>query len=192
MFKKYSLGLFIKKDCFSQKKGERTLSKEDIGLLKTAVSKCPSKQNVAFYKVHFILNPLTIKKIKSHIGFTNYTLQLDTSPPPPFIVKRPPISCFFVFEDIGLKNILNPKSLYDKGYRNDQINCKNITEKEIQILRKDQQQAIGVAGGYLSLTAKLLGYETVGNQIHSKNKIKDILSLQYPPLLILALQNQQI
>jgi len=35
---------------------DKQLPKEDVNTLLQAVTNCPSKQNIAFYKVHFIQN----------------------------------------------------------------------------------------------------------------------------------------
>ena len=47
--------------------------KEDLDLIVHAATQCPSKQNVAFYKVHFITNREVIEAVHDKTaGFTNY------------------------------------------------------------------------------------------------------------------------
>ena len=63
---------------------EKEIPDEDLQLLTTAGTQCPSKQNIAFYKLHFISNRDVIEKVHSHTsGFVvryNPTVEYTTNP----------------------------------------------------------------------------------------------------------------
>ena len=51
----------------------KDIPEEDLQLIIHAATQCPSKQNIAFYKVHFITNRSLIEEVHSKTaGFKNY------------------------------------------------------------------------------------------------------------------------
>ena len=51
----------------------KQIPQEDLDLIEHAVTNCPSKQNVAYYKVHMITDRQLIENIHSHTkGFTTF------------------------------------------------------------------------------------------------------------------------
>ena len=59
----------------------KKLPKEDIKTLLHAVTNCPSKQNIAFYKVHFVQDRVMIEEIHEHTyGFSSYQGNRGTPP----------------------------------------------------------------------------------------------------------------
>ena len=136
---------------------EPSFTAEDIELLKTAVSQCPSKQNVAFYKAHFIFDRIIIKQI--HEQTRGFILKPELGDDSPKQTNSQTLAnLLVVFEKI------NPKKANEgKDYRSihfDKFANGSANEDDLKILNKDALLAVGIAAGYINLTAALLGYCT--------------------------------
>lgn len=157
----------------------KPIPKEDLELFKTAVSQCPSKQNIAFYNVHFIFDRHIIEQIHNATrGFgidpKNYQTNSQTL-----------ANLLVVFEEAEARN----KNPIDE-YRNEQMMAKSkgdFKEADKQVLRRDRDQAVGIGAGYLNLTAGLLGYVTGCCACFEVEKIKKILSIRGEPLLLMGI-----
>ena len=161
----------------------QNLPEEDIDLFKIAISQCPSKQNICFYGVHFILNREIIEKIyKNTKGFgidpKNYQTNSQTL-----------ANLLVVFEEA---EIVNGDKFHK--HRNEQTKAlaKNALNKEdAQTLKRDRDQTVGIAAGYLNLTASLLGYVTgyvTGCcACFDSHNIKSILGTDKQPLLLMGI-----
>jgi hypothetical protein len=129
----------------------RSIPEDDINLLVTAATNCPSKQNIAFYKLHFITDRTIIESVHEHTKG--------------FVVKLSPTHNEYTTNSQTLANLLivfekytNLEGKYDQN-RNDQTRniSKGISDPTHD---KDRLLAVGVAAGYINLTANLLGYST--------------------------------
>ena len=152
----------------------RDIPEKDIELMKTAISQCPSKQNLAFYKAYFIFDRSIIESIHTYTkGFgidpENYQTNSQTL-----------ANLLVVFTESPLTEVRNEESLSIVG--------KGKTDKDdLFIVRKDRDQAVGIAAGYLNLTASLLGYSTGCCACFDKGKIQTLLKTQETPLLLMGI-----
>lgn len=157
----------------------QNIPEKDFELLKTAVSQCPSKQNICFYSVHFVFNRKVIEEIhKNTRGFgidsTNYQTNSQTL-----------ANLLVVFAEA---EVTNKNDFYK--YRNEQI--KAIDEdalhgKTLEIIKRDRDQAVGIAAGYLNLTASLLGYVTGCCACFDAENVRKILGTNNKPLLLMGI-----
>ncbi|MCY4513371.1 MAG: nitroreductase family protein, partial [Bdellovibrionales bacterium] len=161
----------------------QTFPEEDIELLKTAISQCPSKQNIAFYKAHFIFDREIIEKLHNETkGFTIKTT--ENEPLKSQTNSQILANLVVVFEEI------EPSRKDSKFYTNEQLERKaqnNASQADLQTLKKDKQLAVGVAAGYLNLTATLLGYSTGCCSCFSGANIRKILHLENQVLLMMGI-----
>jgi nitroreductase len=157
----------------------RDMPEDDIATIVTAATQCPSKQNVAFYKLHVITDRNTIGQIYS-------TCKATPNPDNPQVLGN----LVFVFEeyenyDLKSPNIntqilaaVNPKSSYHK--------------EALTILEQDRFTALGIAAGYVNLVSSQLGYGTgCCSCILDAPKLKSILGLKKEPLLVMGIGYKQ-
>ena len=162
---------------------EQTFPPEDIELLKTAVSQCPSKQNVAFYKCHFVFDRDLINKI--HEKTRGFTVKTKDGEVDYQTNSQSLANLVILFEGIC------PTQLNTKQYTNDQIEAVfkgTATKKDFDILKQDKLLAVGIAAGYLNLVASLMGYVTgCCSCFDEEEDIMKIAGLKGPLLLIMGI-----
>ena len=161
----------------------KEIPEDDMGVLITAATQCPSKQNIAYYKLHFITNRDVIERIHSHT--TGFVVKLgnDTEPATYTTNSQTLANLVIVFEDyLDLSNISNK-------LRNDQTRAIGTKDEEAarSQINFDKHVAIGVASGYLNLTASMLGYSTGFCSCMDHQGIKAELQLENSPLLMLGI-----
>lgn len=150
---------------------DQTIPEEDLNLIVLAATQCPSKQNLAFYRCHFIQNRKIIEKINKSTYSTGTKLHTNSQTLANLVVV------FEGYQDITLHNLED---------RNEQT--KKITNpSEILTLRDDQHQAIGIAAGYINMVASLLGYSTGCCKCMDSEKVRTILSIEGSPKLIMGI-----
>ncbi|HMN69826.1 MAG TPA: nitroreductase family protein [Bdellovibrionales bacterium] len=160
----------------------REISAEDLEVFATAVSECPSKQNLAFYKVHFVTNRELIEKM--HAVTDGFILNYETQES----VTNPQVlaNLVVIFEDKPVE--LNSK----KDQRRNAQTMAYSGEDKVSaaeaknILDRDANMAVGIAAGYLNLTANLMGYSTGCCACFDSQAIREILNLQGLPLLMMG------
>ena len=119
---------------------------EDIKTLVTAATQCPSKQNIAFYKLHVITNRNVINEIYESCSGTGYDGK--SQPTNPQVLAN----LVFAFEEYAN---------YDNNSPNRNPETKRAEEDWAKAaLNNDRNQAIGVAAGMVNLSAAQLGYGT--------------------------------
>ena len=164
---------------------DKKLPKEDVNTLLQAVTNCPSKQNIAFYKVHFIQDRDIIEEIHENTyGFgtgkapVNGIRQTETNP-------QTLANLLVIFEDYNylddLKDDIHRSQETAEYLKNGYLS--EETEKE---LTRDKQIALGIASGYLNLTASLMGYRTGCCQCMDPSAIREIAMLREEPLLLMG------
>jgi nitroreductase len=151
---------------------------KDIDLILTALTQCPSKQNVAHYKIHAITNRDIIEKIHTHtdgfsISINPYKTITNTQVLANLLIV---IEHFPVVQDDPVLNIEN--FAFTNGDR---------SEKVLWAVNRDCQQAVGVAAGYANLTASMLGYATGFCSCFSSDPIREILSASNEILLMIGI-----
>lgn len=150
----------------------KQIPQEDIDLLVHAATNCPSKQNIAFYKLHVITDRSTIEAVHELTTGT-HTYDQEGN----FVEStnsQTLANVIFVFEQLEYDTI-SEKSR------------KNIDEKDfgkIKVFERDRATAVGIASGYVNLTAALLGYSTGCCQCMQEEAIQELLGLENIPTMI--------
>ena len=159
----------------------KEIPQEDLDLIITSATQCSSKQNIAHYKIHAITNRDIIKAIY------NQTDGFAISYEPYQSVKNTQVlaNLLIVLEEVNI----DISTKYD-AYRNDQLLAISngiINNNDAVALERDKNMAVGIAAGYLNLTASLLGYSTGYCACFDPPKIKDILNLEKHPILLMGI-----
>ncbi len=180
----------IKKSIFKSQHCQRNwdlgkeMPEDDLDTLMIAATQCPSKQNIAFYKLHFVINRDLIERIHGHTkGFvmkhgetrdqTEYTTNAQVL-----------ANLLIVFEEH-----LDLSNAYDAA-RNEQVidfASGNAKESDLKLIEKDRMMAIGVAAGYLNLTASLMGYSTGCCTCFAPNEVQKEMGIKGRPLLLMGI-----
>ena len=160
---------------------DKQLPKEDVNTLLQAVTNCPSKQNIAFYKVHFIQNRKLIEEIHENTyGFRygNEFSETETNP-------QTLANLLVIFEDYNYLDDLKDDIHRNQATR-EYINNGKLSDARVAELDRDKQVAVGIAAGYLNLTAALMGYRTGCCQCMDRKAIKEIAMLEEKPFLLMG------
>jgi len=158
----------------------REIPQDDIDLIITSVTQCPSKQNVAHYKVHAITNREIIEQIHDHTrGFTTsytpYTAETNS---------QVLANLLLVFEEVEVNQTGDKVS-----HRSDEtrmIKNGEITAEAAALLMRDRHMAVGIASGYCNVVSALLGYSTGCCACYDGEAIKKILNLENEVILMMG------
>ena len=159
----------------------KDIPEDDVDLIITSVTQCPSKQNIAHYKVHAITNRDIIESIHNHTrGFaTSYTpYAAETN-------SQVLANLLLVFEasDVDVTG--------DKvASRNDETRMMvqgNLTPEARALLMRDRHMAIGIAAGYANVVSALLGYGTGCCACFEPDPIQEILGAKNEILLMMGI-----
>lgn len=168
----------------------KSIPEEDLKLLQTSIAQCPSKQNMAFYSAHFITNRDLIEQIHSHTDGFTVTYNPPTSTTNPQVLAN----LLVVFESVDLPALSRRESHRNmETYLCAQQDSPDFTSA-LNTLVRDQNVALGIASGYLNLTASLLGYSTGCCMCFDTQSVKEVLNLENDPLLLMGIgfKNQEI
>lgn len=159
----------------------KQVSQDDLDLLITCVTQCPSKQNVAHYRVHAITNRDIIEKIHDNTrGFTTSYVPYAAETNSQVLANL-----LIVFEEIEVDQTGDTVA-----HRSDEtrmiLNGELTPEAQSQLLR-DRHMAVGIASGYCNITAALLGYNTGYCACFDSDAIKEILGLNNEIILLLGI-----
>lgn len=159
----------------------REIPEEDFKLLMTAATQCPSKQNVAHYRVHAITRRDIIEKIHTH------TLGFGKSLDPNDLTTNSQVlaNLLIVLE----KNPVDVTNQYDQ-YRNTQtLELAHGTPSEAvnSVLMRDCHMAVGIAAGYLNVIATMLGYSTGCCACFDSEPIQEILGIENEVILMMGI-----
>lgn len=159
----------------------KAIPQADLDLIITSATQCSSKQNIAHYKIHAITNRDIIESIHDQTdGFT-----ISNEPYQSVTNTQVLANLLIVIEEVNI----DISTKYD-AYRNDQLLSMSngvINNEDIVALERDKNMAVGIAAGYLNLTASLLGYSTGYCACFDPHKIKDILNLEKNPILLMGI-----
>ena len=145
----------------------RSIPEEDIDTLKVAVTQCSSKQNRVFYKAHFITNRDVIQQLYDLTD--GFMINFETRE----TKKNPQVLANLVVafsEDLSVDEGLRTTEERDLG--------KVLTSREAKVAGRTDQDvftAVGIAAGYLTYTANLLGYSTGCCQCFSPARVGKVL-----------------
>lgn len=139
---------------------------EDLEVLATTVTACPSKQNIVFYTPYFITDRNIIEQIYENTdGFTvsykDGTTQKNSQ---------------------TLANLLVVFVNNSKYHPNN----REVIEQNQDKLYKDKLLSVGVASGYLNLTASMLGYSTGCCTCFNSDAVQKILESDEKPMLLMG------
>lgn len=145
---------------------------EDLELMVHAATNCPSKQNIAFYKLHVITDRETIEAVHelttgTHTYDENGNMVESTN-------SQTLANAIFVFEQLEV-DTLSEKS---------RAKWEDKDEADLEVFKRDRATAIGIASGYVNLTAAMLGYSTGCCQCFETMNIKELLGLENKPAMI--------
>jgi nitroreductase len=150
----------------------KQIKQEDIETMKVAVSRCPSKQNRIFYKVLYTQNRSIIEKIHEQTdGFTIDFEDKSTTTNPQVLAN-----ILFIF--------VRDKENKEGVRTIEEWNDGNVVGQGRTY--QDEDRSIGVASGYLAMTANILGYKTGYCQCFNDNKIKELLQIDNEILLLIG------
>lgn len=159
----------------------KEIPQDDLDLIITAATQCPSKQNVAHYRVHAITNRDIIEAVHDKTdGFTvNYSPYQSTTN------SQVLANLLLVLERLPAQ-VAKPVD----AYRNEQtlsLSDGNIDATAQAILDRDLYMSVGIAAGYLNMTGALLGYGTGCCACFDPTGIQEILNLENPPILLMGI-----
>jgi len=144
----------------------------DLDILVHAATNCPSKQNIAFYKLHVITDRDTIEAVHD-LATGTHTYDADGN-----MIEstnsQTLANAIFVFEQLEV-DTLSEKSRKLWEHKD---------EADMIVFERDRATAIGIASGYVNLTAAMLGYSTGCCQCFKTMEIKELLGLENKPAMI--------
>ena len=178
----------------------KTIPENDMKALLHSMTDCPSKNNIAFYRVHMITNRDMIDALyETTKGFhfkDKDSGEWDTQGNSQVLAN---LLVLFEALPIDLEMFENEPEGYTppNGYRNSEhYMMKNHeggelipyeTPKEaMDILKRDQATAIGIASGYLNLTAAMLGYRTGCCTCFVPDQVKEVAGLEHEAFLLMG------
>jgi len=163
---------------------EKSISEDDLDTLMIAATQCPSKQNIAFYKLHFITNRDLIERIHAHTkGFV--VKHGETRDKSEYTTNAQVLAnLLIVFEEH-----LDLSKATDAA-RNEQVidlASGNAKPSDMKLIEKDRMMAIGVAAGYLNLTASMMGYATGCCTCFVADEVQKEMGIKSRPLLLMGI-----
>jgi nitroreductase len=173
---------------------EKEMPQDDLDTLMIAATQCPSKQNIAFYKLHFVTNRDLIERIHSHTkGFvvkrgrhlalaeergeahreSEYTTNAQVL-----------ANLLIVFEEY-----LDTSKMKDatRSAEVEAVAAGKVTQSALRIVEKDRMMSIGVAAGYLNLTASIMGYSTGCCTCFVVDEVQKEMKIKGRPLLLMGI-----
>lgn len=158
----------------------KSIPQEDLDLLIHAVTNCPSKQNVAYYEVHVITDRNIIENV--HKNTNGFVIDKDGNTTTNSQVLA---NVLFAFSKIP-NNKLDVISDEHRNEQLDKLRNNTLSDTDITTINRDRLFAIGIASGYLNLTASMLGYQT-GCCSCFDQSIKDIIGAAAPIDLLMGI-----
>jgi nitroreductase len=144
----------------------------DLETLVYAATNCPSKQNIAFYNLHVITDREVIERVHelapgTHAYNESGELIATTN-------SQVLANAIFVYEQLELTD------LTERGF----TKWQSADESDLETFKRDRATAIGIASGYVNLTASMLGYSTGCCQCFLAHDIKEYLGLKNNPAMV--------
>jgi len=149
----------------------KQIPEDDIKTMKQSVTQCASKQNRVFYKVLYTQDRDKIEAI--HDATDGFAFQWE----PKLTTTNSQVlaNTLFIFAKDRDESI--PARTYEE-FNN------GIEDGKTQ---RDEDRAIGIAAGYLTLTANLLGYESGCCQCFNEDTVKNVLGLDEDVFLMMGI-----
>jgi len=176
---------------------------DDIDLLVHAVTNCPSKQNIAFYKVTFIEDRSLIEDIHNlTYGFSTHG---DSPELPSGEQNKQPIylrkrlegrvaetnpqtlaNLLVIFEEHNFLDDLHEDTVPRNELTRSFLKNGELTEWDMQEIERDRNIAVGIAAGYLNIVASLMGYRTGCCQCFHEEGVQETALLKGRPILLMG------
>lgn len=176
----------------------KSIPDEDLEVIKTAVTECPSKQNVTFYKPIFVTNRDIIKQIHDNSmlgGVVNkHTSEFSMKTQAQLLANL----LVVLVEDFNAgdaehspavaayRQVMSERvaGLHMEYYDNDKQQLVTMLSEDF---KRDRAIAVGIAAGYMNLTATLMGYSTGCCQCFDVPKVQELLGVDEKILLIMGI-----
>ena len=158
----------------------QTMPEEDIDLLVHAVTNCPSKQNIAYYKVHVITNSNDIHAI--HNMTDGFTKNFETGETTTNSQTLANLLLVFEREDFTVNSLGSQRNLQTVRLTHD-----DLTKEDWNAFKKDSHMSTGVAAGYANLTASMLGYNTGCCACFDNEAIQQYLGVKNDIMLLMGI-----
>lgn len=149
----------------------KEIPQDDLDLFVHAVTNCPSKQNFAFYNAHFVTDRTLIEKIHAKslgLGYQNEQGERVECTNPQTLANL-----LVVFEEAEMS-----ESYWQKFALRD--------ASSQRVYERDRDMAVGIAAGYLNVTASMMHYQTGCCACYDEQGIQEILGLKNRPILIMG------
>lgn len=153
----------------------KSIPEEDLAIIEQACLGAPSKQNVTFFKPYFITDRDVIEKIhRNTLGFYIEDGKKGGKAPKGNRVTTNP------------QTLANLLIVFAKDFDADAAKANTDQWQNDDVMEVDMHQAVGVAAGYVNMTAALLGYSTGCCSCCNKDEIQRILGIDEKPLLLMG------
>lgn len=153
----------------------KSIPQEDLDIIAEAVTGAPSKQNVTFFKPYFITDR---KKIEAVHRLTKGFYIEDGKQG-----GKAPNGNRLTTNTQTLANLL---IVFAEDWKEEDAKNKTDISWEGETMEKDRLTAVGVAAGYVNMTAALMGYGTGCCSCCDKGEIQRTLGLPTKPLLLMG------
>lgn len=153
---------------------QKEVPESDINVMEVAVTQCPSKQNYAYYKPYVITDRNVIEAIYDQTDGFDYNVEGDT-------VKNSQ-----TLANVLVAFVEDHQYMTESGYR--ELEAKKAKESGVEQDEQIQQRhiSIGIAAGYLNLSATLLGYSTGCCTCFNNDKVSEILGTEKNTVLLMG------
>lgn len=153
---------------------DKAIPEEDMKLLETAVTECPSKQNFAFYKANFITDRETIEAI--HENTEGFGVLANPEEP---------------YSPENMKWATNSQTLANLLVVLEYIKPSDAHKWRDEAFgdpwKRDADMAIGIAAGYLNVISSMKGYRTGCCACFNGGAIKEILGTENEIALMMGI-----
>jgi len=153
----------------------KQVPEEDLKVMETAVTQCPSKQNYAYYKPYIITNREMIESIYSNTdGFG-----LGRTPP---INKKNSQ----VLANVLVAFVKDSQVMRDETTReSNAVEAKKLGH-ETEEQARQRQLSVGIAAGYLNLSSTLMGYSTGCCTCFNEGAVREVLGVDDEVMLLMG------
>jgi len=145
----------------------KQLSQDQLNLLITAATECPTKQNIPFYCVKIIQDREKIEAIYE-LTYGPAINKNEGKKNPQVLANTLIMFCEYDYESNTQPR--NPETHEP---------IENRSEYSKMLLNADFNQAIGVASGYVNLVASMMGLQTGCCKCMDSEKVRNLLELDH-------------
>ena len=155
----------------------KTIPDSDLKELLHSMTECPSKNNIAFYGVHMI-NSQILANLVVIFEALPINLEMFENEPEGYV----PPNGFRNAEHYLMKNPQHSNETITSS----EIVPHKTSDEAMAALKTDQATAIGIAAGYLNLTAAMLGYRTGCCSCFNSDAVKQVANLEHGAFLLMG------